>query len=188
LLEQRSGGAVSFERIRADVEAAAGRPLSARVLARCYLFDMGFRAVLYYRLANWLVTRKVKYLPNLIAARCLRVFGADILPQAAIGPGLVIKHPVGLVIGFGTRIGRNCVLMQNVTLGEKYSAGTEGRYPVLGDDVTVCAGAVVLGGLRIGSGAVVGANSVVTRDVAEGVVVAGAPARVIGASSPPRVA
>ena len=90
-----------------------------------------------------------------------------------------IPHPHGVVIGRGAVIGAGCTLLQGVTLGEKRAdGGGDHTYPVLGDLVVVGAGVVILGSVCVGSDAIIGANSVVTRDVPCGTTVLGAPARV----------
>ena len=105
--------------------------------------------------------------------------GAEIRPECGIGPGLLIQHPSGIVIGSGVVIGARCTLLQNVTLGEKYSHLGGHHYPRLGNNVTVCAGAVVLGSVVLGDDAVIGANSVVLSDVPSGTTAIGAPARIV---------
>ncbi len=76
-------------------------------------------------------------------------------------------HPVGIVIGDGVRIGRNVYIYQNVTIGllEKAAKGEMPKYPTLGDEVVVYAGAVIVGGISIGHRSVIGANAVISRDV-----------------------
>lgn len=74
-------------------------------------------------------------------------------------------------------IGKNCHISQNVTLGG--GGGPDGGLPVLGDNVTVGANAVILGNVHIGNHAVIGAGAVVLRDVPENCVAVGVPAKVI---------
>jgi serine O-acetyltransferase len=107
------------------------------------------------------------------------VAGCDIPLNTKIGGGLMIPHPVGIVIGPGSRIGRNCLIGQGVTLGVKGGAG--GDFPILEDGADVSAGAKVLGAVTIGKGATVGANAVVLKDVPPGAVAVGVPARIIPA-------
>ncbi|MBT0769466.1 hypothetical protein KIH74_11080 [Kineosporia sp. J2-2] len=108
--------------------------------------------------------------------------GADFIPGSVIGKSLLISHPNGIVVGRGTRIGDRAVLLQHVTLGELHADGAGPHaYPVLGDDVVIGAGACVLGGIRLGDGARVGANAVLTQDVPDGGLAVGVPARVIPA-------
>lgn len=100
-----------------------------------------------------------------------------ILPRSAeIGGGLRIFHFGGIVVHPGVRMGRNVTLGHGVTLGER----EDGTLPVVEDDVVLSAYAQVLGGIRVGRGAKVGAMAVVIHDVPPGVTVAGVPARVIG--------
>ncbi|MGH2908839.1 MAG: serine O-acetyltransferase [Solirubrobacteraceae bacterium] len=98
--------------------------------------------------------------------------GCDIAWQARIGPGLRLDHPAGVVIGPAVEAGESCSLMQGVTLGDN------GGAPRLGDRVYVAPGAIVIGPVTIGDGAVIGANSVVTKSVPADAVVFGNPAEV----------
>jgi putative colanic acid biosynthesis acetyltransferase WcaB len=93
-----------------------------------------------------------------------------------VGAGLRLYHGHALVVHEATVIGRNCTLRQSTTIGNKTPAG---GCPVLGDGVDVGANAVILGEITIGDQAVIGAGSVVVKNVAAGAVVAGNPARVI---------
>jgi serine O-acetyltransferase len=110
------------------------------------------------------------------------VTGADLAWQASAGPGLTLYHPTGVVLGPDVVVGARCVLQQGVTLGALRERGlmADGRMdsPVLGDDVTIGAGARVLGPIRLGDGAIVGANAVVLKDVPAGHLAVGVPARV----------
>ena len=76
-------------------------------------------------------------------------------------------HPVGIVIGDGTRIGRDVRISQNVTIGllENSTSATADDYPSLDDEVCVYAGAVIAGPVRIGARSTIGANAVITCDV-----------------------
>jgi serine O-acetyltransferase len=105
----------------------------------------------------------------------LNLHGIDILPGAVIGDGLRIDHPVGIVIGAGAKIGRGCIVLQNVTIGTRYLDSTDynNEFPVIGNNVTIGAGAVILGGVLIGDDCTVGANSVILADVPKGSTVIG---------------
>lgn len=139
-------------------------------LAACLLFRLqaALHAKGHGRTASW--TRGIN----------LSLTGADFVPGCVAGPGLLIRHPNGLVVGEGVRIGAECTLLHQVTLGERYVDGRAPHlYPVLGNRVTVGAGAKVLGGVTLGDDCVIGANAVVTHDVPSGRVAVGIPARVI---------
>jgi serine O-acetyltransferase len=104
------------------------------------------------------------------------VTGADIPICCNIGGGLLLIHPNGVVIHPSSRIGVNCLIFQQVTIG---SGGPLPGAPILGGHVDVGAGAKILGGVMIGSHARIGANAVVLQDVPEGATAVGVPARII---------
>lgn len=155
-----------------------GRPIGRlRIVARL-LVHTRWRAVVIWRLANALAQRPMtKALGLIMADSLLAVAGAEIQPTARLGPGLVLKHTTGLVVGGEVTAGARLTLHQNVTLGDRRPYGGQ---PRLGDDVTVGAGACVLGPVRVGDGAVIAANAVVLKDVPAGAVVVGNPATIAG--------
>ena len=104
------------------------------------------------------------------------VTGADIPLNCSIGGGLLIPHPNGIVIHPDVRIGPNCLIFQQVTLGARAS-----RVPTVGGHVDFGAGAKVLGGIVVGDHVNVGANAVVLIDLPEGSSAVGVPARVLSA-------
>lgn len=136
-----------------------------------YLLDSGFRAGVRVRH----VANTSGIYSRYLSVRLDRKHRIVLSPIAQIGKNLRVPHPDGVIIGDGVVIGDNCTIYQQVTLGQSY-----GMYPTLGDGVIVYAGAKVVGGVHIGDFAVIGANSVVVRDVPAGIVVAGVPARAIG--------
>ena len=94
-----------------------------------------------------------------------------------IGWNLFIQHGFATVIA-AKSIGQNCHINQQVTVGYSYSDA-----PVIGNGVSILAGAIVIGDVKIGDNAIIGAGSVVVKDVAEREIVGGAPAKVIGHNS-----
>jgi serine O-acetyltransferase len=125
------------------------------------------------RLARWRVPLASRILNKLK----LVLFSAYLPDEAEIGEDTVLGHwGIGIFIHPRARIGRHCLLSQFVSIG-----GTSGKEGVahIGDYVRIGTGARILGPIRIGDFAVVGANSVVVRDVPAGTVVFGVPARVV---------
>ena len=106
--------------------------------------------------------------------------GCVIGVKARFGPGLVLIHPIGVVINSSVRGGRNVWIESGVVIGDN-----RGRSPVLGDDVFIGSGAKLIGGLSLGNGSKVGANAVVLADVPPGVNVVGIPARPVGPRAKP---
>jgi len=103
------------------------------------------------------------------------VTGADIPVTVEIGGGLLIPHPNGIVIHARAKIGPNCLIFQQVTIGTNNSKGP----PVLGGHVDIGAGAKVVGDFTVGDHAMIGANAVVLSDVPAGKTAVGIPARIL---------
>jgi len=129
----------------------------------------------WFRLACWFKQHHVPLFPGMIQRYLYRFFGLEIPSGGDIGGGLYIPHPIGTVI-MPKRIGRNCSIIANVTIGMR----NEWAFPDIGDNVFIGAGARVLGGIRIGNNAVIGANAVVIHDVPDDTTVVGIPARPVG--------
>lgn len=159
--------------------AGADRPASA---ARLWLGVLAprFAPVLLCRLAYRLHLWGLGPLAKLFSLVNFFLFGIEIAVRCPIGPGLFLPHTQGTVIG-AWRIGANATIYQGVTLGAREIdfRYAESSRPVICNDVTIGSGAKVLGGLSVGDGARIGANSVVLHAVPPRVVAAGAPARVL---------
>jgi serine O-acetyltransferase len=144
-------------------------------------------AIGVYRFGQWLraeappaVRMALKPVHTLAHEGVRLALGICLSPEARIGPGLYIGHSGGIWIAPGAVLGRDCNLSQGVTLGV---GGTVRRgAPVLGDRVWVGPKATVTGPVRVGAGAVVGANSLVVTNVPERGVAVGVPARVVATS------
>jgi serine O-acetyltransferase len=105
---------------------------------------------------------------------------ADIEFNAVIGPGLFISHPVGIVIGRGTRIGRHATIFQGVTCGVRsWHPGAIAEFPVVGDNCYLFAHASVLGGVTIGNDCVIGAHALVVDDLPDGALARGVSAAIV---------
>jgi putative colanic acid biosynthesis acetyltransferase WcaB len=172
----RVGNPLFWEVVRQDRRAN-------RMSAKAQLVLFAFR--LAHVFATGKDTNRILWiagLPILILYRILVEWTLCIeLPaKTDIGAGLRLFHGQALVVNAHARIGSDCTLRHCTTIGSKVLASGEERpSPALGDRVDVGSNVVILGGISIGDDVVVGAGSVVIRDVADGAVVAGNPARVL---------
>lgn len=170
--------------IRADLDrftetfARRGQAFSRRrVVIESVLFKAGFQAVLLYRLSHWCYQRGWTYLAWALARLNITLTGAEIEFNAVIGPGMFISHPVGIVIGRGTRIGSRVTIFQGVTCGARSWHPDEiARFPTIGDNCWLFAKASVLGGITVGNDCAVAAHAVLTTDLAPGALARGIPA------------
>ncbi|MDZ7695443.1 MAG: DapH/DapD/GlmU-related protein [Deltaproteobacteria bacterium] len=137
------------------------------------LLDNGFLSVVIYRMAHCCFRKGIRFIPSILQRLDIFLTSVDISYRAEIGSGLRIAHGVGVVIGDTVRIGKNAVILQNVTIGEK-SFLTD-RAPVIGNNVLIGAGAKVLGDIRVGDNAKIGVNAVVVQSIPAGSVVMCAP-------------
>lgn len=108
------------------------------------------------------------------------VLGIELPWKLQVGPGLRLFHGMGLVVNDRAVIGANVVLRHCTTIGVRETLALgEGAAPVLEDDVDVGSNAVIVGPVRIGRGARVGAGAVITKDVPAGATAVGNPARIL---------
>lgn len=167
-----------FENVKADfkreVEHSTYRGNLRKTLHA--VTSPGFQAVAGYRLTHWLAARRIPFVGVMIQ-RLVEVWtGVSISPQTKIGPGLAIYHFGGVIINQNAVLGSNCTLHHDVTIGNKNPGGPS---PHLGDNVMVGAGARLLGGIKVGNNAQIGANAVVLSDVPDDAVAVGIPAKII---------
>lgn len=164
-----------WDLVKTDLQASTG--FSSRVRAfSAFIFNPGFSTVFLHRLAVKLKTGPFRRLGIVIWRWNVSRSGCHIHLDSKLGPGLMLPHPVGIVIGAGAEIGANATIFQTVTVGK---TGKSETYPVIGDDVTIYPNAVIIGPIRVGNRAVIGAASVVVKDVPDDAIVAGNPARVL---------
>ncbi len=138
----------------------------------------GVWALMFHRVAHWFYRGELYFAARLVNHIGRMLTAIDIHPGAVIGRNFFIDHGF-TVIGETAQIGDDVTIYQNVTLGGTNPAnGVAGkRHPTLLDGVIIGSGAQVLGPVTVGSRARIGANSVVTKDVAEGATMIGIPAR-----------
>lgn len=138
-----------------------------------------FFLLMSQRIGNWMYRHHIPFFPDVIKFWQLKRFSCELSPYATIGEGLLIQHSAGIVVGHEVVMGHSCELFQNVTIGSNRKLNN-GRYmPILGNHVTVYAGAVVVGGIQIGNHVTIGANSFVNKDIPDYAIVVGNPARIV---------
>jgi serine O-acetyltransferase len=162
--------------LRRDVAAAHERDPAARGVSALEILAAwpGVHALLAHRVAHALNEAGVPVAPRAIAATARAITGIEIHPCADVADGLFIDHGMGVVIGETAEIGENVTLYQGVTLGGTGFA-TGKRHPTVECNVTIGSGAKLLGPIRIGHGAKIGANAVVVHDVPPNSTVVGNP-------------
>ncbi len=138
----------------------------------------GLWAIVFYRVANSLYQRGLRFIPRFISAVGQFLTTVDIHPAATIGNRVFIDHGVGVVIGETAIIEDDVLIYQQVTLGG-VSLSEGKRHPTVKKNSIIGAGAKVLGNITIGEHSRIGANSVVLKDVPPHSTAVGIPARVV---------
>lgn len=160
----------------ADIQAAFEGDPAATSLDEVLFCYPGVTAILHHRLAHALHRLGVPLLARMIAELAHADTGIDIHPGAEIGERFFIDHGTGVVIGETATLGRRVRLYQGVTLGaRRFPLDERGipikgqaRHPIIEDDVTIYAGATILGRVTIGAGSSIGGNVWLTRSVPPG--------------------
>ncbi len=135
-------------------------------------------AIYFYRISRWLYIHHVPLLPKLITLFIFLIYNSKIPYQATIGNGTKFGYGgMGVVLHSKSIIGSYCTVCQQVTLG-----GGNRHYPgvpVIGNNVYIAKGSIVIGGITIGNNVTIGANAVVTKPIPDNAIVAGVPAKII---------
>jgi serine O-acetyltransferase len=172
-----------FRTIREQIDTVFRRDPAARSRLEIVLCYPGFHAVLLHRMAHRLY-RAGWFLPARMVSQFSRtITGIEIHPGATIGRRFFIDHGMGVVIGETAEVGDDVLLYQGVTLGGTGKVIGK-RHPTLGNGVVVGTGAKILGNIRIGDLAKVGAGSVVVHPVPDRSTVVGIPGRVVSDLDP----
>ena len=167
-----------FKNLREDVKAAKRNDPAARNTLEILLTYSGVHALSWYRVARFFYKIKLKLLARMISQFARFLTGIEIHPAAKIEGGVFIDHGSGVVIGETAEVHKGTVIYQGVTLG---GTGKERgkRHPTIMENVTLSAGAKVLGGFTVGEGAKIGAGAVVLREVPPYATVVGVPGRIV---------
>lgn len=143
------------------------------------LFFKGFLALTTYRVSHQLWQDDRRWLALYLQSVASEAFAVDIHPAARIGCGILLDHATSFVVGETAIIEDNVSILHEVTLGGT-GKETGDRHPIIRSGVLLGAGAKILGRVEIGTGAKVGAGSVVLNDVPPHTTVAGVPAIIVG--------
>jgi serine O-acetyltransferase len=177
-----------LDRQRYYAIALAGRHSLLRRLKLWALYT-NFRCVACYRFSQragrlYARNKLLGLVPRIISGvwrqRLLTKHHVMLDPAAQIGPGLYVMHEFGLIVGPVT-IGANCVLHQNVTIGQRVGRGDQ-TVPSLGNNVWIGPGATLTGAITVGDNVTISAGTVLSKSVPDGCLVAGNPGRVIQAN------
>lgn len=172
---------------RADLAATLERDPALHKAVDGFLYFKGYHAIQTHRFAHALWVSGRKDFALYLQSRSSSVFQVDINPAARIGKGIMLDHATGFVVGETATIGDNVSILQGVTLGGT-GKSEEDRHPKIGNGVLIGAHAVVLGNIKVGDCARIGAGSVVVKEVPPRVTVAGVPAKIIGEAGTPHPA
>jgi serine acetyltransferase len=162
----------TIQLIREDWKANPG---NSRIRLSLFLFRLASRTTRMGKVGR-LITVPARLMYQVLVAW---LFSIDIPPGTKIGPGLRVLHGFGLVIHSKAIIGPNCVLRHGVTVGVRRTGEVPAQTPVLGANVDVGSGAQILGAVRVGNGASIGAGAIVLSDVPAGLIAVGNPARLL---------
>ncbi|MBQ1943091.1 MAG: serine O-acetyltransferase [Clostridia bacterium] len=167
-----------FKNLREDIKAAKNNDPAARNSFEIWLTYSGVHALSWYRVAHFFHKIKLKLLARCISQTGRFFTGVEIHPAAKIEGGVFIDHGMGVVIGETAEVRKGTVIYQGVTLG---GTGKEKgkRHPTIEENVTLSAGAKVLGGFTVGKGAKIGAGAVVLKEVPPYATVVGIPGRIV---------
>ncbi|MGJ1403284.1 serine O-acetyltransferase [Sphingobacterium siyangense] len=146
-----------------------------------YLYSASFRVLLNHRLGKYFffsgnfVLRQLalRYKYKLITKR-----GCDISYKAVLGKGIKLPHPIGIVIGEGVIIKDYVMIFQQVTFGSHGKKDMDNFYPTIENKVKIFAGAKIIGAVNIGENSIVGANTLVNRDIPSNSVAYGIPCKI----------
>lgn len=168
--------------IHKDLYRCSHGVVSKKVLIQYLLRNPGFKYMFWlrvnshYRNKSWF--SPINLVSRFLLKRYKYKYGIEIHPTTKIGEGMFINHFGGIVVNENAVIGKNCNLSHGVTIGQTNRGSKQGS-PVIGDNVFIGPGAKIIGHIRIGNNAAIGANAVVTSDIPDNGVAVGIPAKVI---------
>ena len=165
--------------IASDIRAVKANDPAAKNYAEILLCHTPLWTIVVYRLMHPLHKAGISLLPRFVMSILKIVTGTEIHPGARIGESFFIDHGQGVVIGETSEIGDGCVMFQNVTLGGTGKHRVK-RHPTIGNNVLIGAGSTLLGPIKVGNNAKIGAETfVIMHDVPADCTVVSAPGRIV---------
>lgn len=165
-----------------NIKAVFAKDPAARNILEVVLCYPGLHAIWMHRIGHFFWIIKLKTLGRVISHVSRFLTGIEIHPGAKIGKGVFIDHGFGVVIGETTEIHDRVLIYQGVTLGGT-SLEKVKRHPTIESDCVIGAGAKILGGFTVGSGAKIGTMAVVVKEVPPGCTVVGNPGKIVRLAS-----
>lgn len=166
-----------FKILKEDIQTVFAEDPAAKNTLEVILCYPGLHAIWLHRIAHWFYKKKLYTTARLISHISRFLTGIEIHPGAKIGRRFFIDHGMGVVIGETAEIGDDVLMYQGVVLGGT-SFEKKKRHPTIGNRVVIGAGAIILGAVKIGDNARIGAGSVVITDVPPNATVVGVPGRI----------
>ena len=153
-----------IKRILEDIDTAKAKDPAARNRLEIALTYPGVHAIWGHRISHFLWRINLKLNARIHSNLLRSATGIEIHPAAKIGRRFFIDHGMGVVIGATAVVGDDVMIYHDVTLGAR-GIGSGKRHPTIGNNVVIGAGARVLGDIKVGEGAKISANMVVTKEV-----------------------
>ena len=168
-----------LESVAADLDRFLVMDPAAGGMLKIYLFFKGFHAVQCARVSHNYWNAGDKWIASALQSDMSDMFGVDIHPASKWGKGITMDHGTSVIVGETAVVGDNVYLMHDVTLGATGTSEDHDRHPKIGRGVFLACKSTILGNIKIGDGAVVGAQSLVNKDVPPGYTAVGTPSRLI---------
>ena len=153
-----------IKHILEDIDTAKAKDPAARNRLEIALTYPGVHALWGHRISHFLWRINLKLIARIHSNLIRSATGIEIHPAAKIGRRFFIDHGMGVVIGATAVVGDDVMIYHDVTLGAR-GIGSGKRHPTIGNNVVIGAGARVLGDIKVGEGAKISANMVVTKEV-----------------------
>ena len=167
-----------FKWLNREIENIMEKDPAAKSKLEVFFLYPSLQSVIYYKVSSFFYKYKAFFIARVVSQFGRFMTGIEIHPGAQIGKNVFFDHGMGIVVGETAVIGDNCIIFHGVTLGGVASTKTK-RHPTLENNVTIGAGAKILGNITIGENSKIGANSVILKDIPKNSVAVGIPGRIV---------